>query len=190
MDEPIELTRRFAQWPWGSGLYLFGSPGCGKTLLAALTMRGMLISGREYGWPVVDGVRTSWENFSRGGGGHITFWQPIFRFVNTPRLLHDIKNTFTRMSKEEPDTDSVITKYETADALVIDDIGREKPTDWVRETLFLLIDARYNAKRPTIFTSNYHPRELAERLSEPIADRILEMCSANFVHIDVGSYRG
>lgn len=190
MDEAIEITRKFAQWPWGTGMYLFGNHGCGKTLLAALTMRGMLISGKEYGCPVVDGVRVSWDDFSRGGGGHITFWQPIFRFVNTPRLLHHIKNTFQRMSREEPDTDTVVSEYETADVLVIDDIGREKPTDWVRETLFLLIDSRYNAKRPTIFTSNYHPKDLAERLSEPIADRVLEMCKGYFVHIEAESYRG
>lgn len=61
----------------------------------------------------------------------------------------------------------------TDDELVIvDDLGCNKPNDWREEVLFELINLRYNAMLPTVFTSNlskadfenlYHPR-IASRL--------------------------
>ena len=42
-----------------------------------------------------------------------------------------------------------------ADLLVLDDLGAEKTSDWVEETLSLIVNTRYSERRPTIFTSNY-----------------------------------
>jgi len=39
--------------------------------------------------------------------------------------------------------------------LVLDELGAKRPTAWVEETVFYIINQRYNQKRPTIFTSNY-----------------------------------
>ena len=42
-----------------------------------------------------------------------------------------------------------------AELLVLDDLGAERTTDWVDETLNLIVNTRYSERRPTIFTSNY-----------------------------------
>ena len=42
-----------------------------------------------------------------------------------------------------------------ADLLVLDDLGAEKTSEWVEETLNLIVNSRYSERRPTIFTSNY-----------------------------------
>ena len=42
-----------------------------------------------------------------------------------------------------------------ADLLVLDDIGSEKTSEWVEETMNLIVNTRYNERRHTIFTSNY-----------------------------------
>ena len=42
-----------------------------------------------------------------------------------------------------------------ADLLVLDDLGSEKPSEWVEETMNLIVNTRYNERRPTIFTTNY-----------------------------------
>ena len=42
-----------------------------------------------------------------------------------------------------------------ADLLVLDDLGAEKTSEWVEETLNLIVNTRYNERRATIFTSNY-----------------------------------
>ncbi|MFP3939599.1 MAG: hypothetical protein ACLF0P_04775, partial [Thermoanaerobaculia bacterium] len=42
--------------------------------------------------------------------------------------------------------------------------GAQKPTPWVQDVLYLIINSRYTERRPTIFTTNY-------RLSLPQASR-------------------
>jgi DNA replication protein DnaC len=59
--------------------------------------------------------------------------------------------------------------------LFIDDIGKENPTEWVRTTLWSLINHRYNWLKPTFLTSNHPPSELKSDTVGAIADRISEM---------------
>lgn len=51
------------------------------------------------------------------------------------------------------------------DLLIVDDIGKEKPTDWKLQTLFRLIDERGGACLPIVLTSNYNLGQLCERIS-------------------------
>jgi DNA replication protein DnaC len=51
-----------------------------------------------------------------------------------------------------------------ASIVVIDDLGRERPTDHARQELSLLVERRYADLRPTIVTSNYSMAELGRRL--------------------------
>lgn len=59
-----------------------------------------------------------------------------------------------------------------ADLLIIDDIGKEKPTEWKLQILFDLIDERGGAGLPTVFTSNYSLAMLCERISPDNDDGI------------------
>lgn len=60
--------------------------------------------------------------------------------------------------------------------LLIDDLGVEKPTEWALETIYGLINHRYEHELPTIFTSNLSLGELSEHLGDRIASRISGMC--------------
>lgn len=64
--------------------------------------------------------------------------------------------------------------------LIIDDLGAEKATDWTKQTLFDILNHRYNEELQTIITSNFSLEELRKRLSEyegaRIIRRIKEMC--------------
>jgi len=42
-----------------------------------------------------------------------------------------------------------------AEVLLIDDLGYIKPTEWVWDTVALILNARYNANKTTIITTNY-----------------------------------
>lgn len=66
--------------------------------------------------------------------------------------------------------------------LLLDDLGSGKGSEWVEETTYRLINERYNACRPTIFTSNYpteaprHPESgafLGPGLDVILGDRIV-----------------
>lgn len=59
-----------------------------------------------------------------------------------------------------------------ADLLIIDDIGKEKPSEWKLQTLFKLIDERGGANLPTVFTSNYTLVKLCGRISPDNDDGI------------------
>lgn len=60
--------------------------------------------------------------------------------------------------------------------LVLDDIGVEKPSEWVLETIYGLLNFRYENELPTILTSNLSLGELSAKLGERIASRLAEMC--------------
>lgn len=60
--------------------------------------------------------------------------------------------------------------------IMIDDLGVEKATEWVKETLYRLVNKRYEEVLPTIITSNLDLGELADKLGDRVASRIVEMC--------------
>ena len=43
-----------------------------------------------------------------------------------------------------------------AEVLVLDELGASKPTEWVWDTVAHILNTRYNDKRTTIITTNYH----------------------------------
>ena len=70
-----------------------------------------------------------------------------------------------------------------ADLLVLDDLGAEKTSEWVEETMNLIVNTRYNERRLTIFTSNYEdipddtdPNSLLFRIGFRMRSRLHEMC--------------
>lgn len=94
-----------------------------------------------------------------------------FLFVSCPELLHQIRLSYNSNSKVD-----LLEYAKKIPLLLLDDIGAEKPTEWVRETLYLLIDHRSEEQLPTIFTTNCTMNELADKLGDRIASRITGMC--------------
>lgn len=94
-----------------------------------------------------------------------------FLFVSCPELLHQIRLSYNSNSKVD-----LLEYAKKIPLLLLDDIGAEKPTEWVRETLYLLIDHRSEERLPTIFTTNCTMNELADKLGDRIASRITGMC--------------
>lgn len=108
-------------------------------------------------------------------------FQPIFGTLIT--LLGNIKATYDSNACEENE-DKIINKYTSCDLLVIDDLGKEKPTEWVLEKLYYIVNARYESCLPIIITTNYDTEKLISRLTykdnietaQSIVSRIYEMC--------------
>lgn len=74
-------------------------------------------------------------------------------YYDTRSLLSAIRSTYdpvTRTSEVD-----VVRPVVEAELLVLDDLGAERLTDWVDETMNYIVNTRYNDRRPTIFTSNY-----------------------------------
>ena len=113
-------------------------------------------------------------------------------FYDTRELLKLIRSTYDPSNRtEERD---VLRPVMEAELLVLDDLGAERTTDWVDETLNLIVNTRYSERRITIFTSNYDlipdetdPRSLLFRVGARMLSRLHEMC--DFLHVDGADYR-
>ncbi len=102
------------------------------------------------------------------------------RFFSTTRLLYEMRKDFDRDGYDKKRLDEELLNYRGL--LILDDIGAEKPTEWVEQTFYLIINERYIDKLPTIFTSNLPIGELAQRIGDRTASRIVEMCDV----VDLG----
>ncbi len=85
-------------------------------------------------------------------------------FISSIQLL-DMLRDF-----EEGNTRLLYAALVTANALFIDDIGKEKLTHWGASKMFGLFDERYRAKLPVFFTSNYGGAELQAHLISQLTD--------------------
>jgi DNA replication protein DnaC len=78
-----------------------------------------------------------------------------------------------------------------AEVLILDELGAQKPTDWVWDTVALILNTRYNDKRTTLITTNYpnapaalaraadkpaREESLGDRIGERMRSRLAEMC--------------
>lgn len=64
----------------------------------------------------------------------------------------------------------VLVRFSAAPLLVVDDLGKERPTPWALEKLYQVVNARYNRMLPTVYTTQYSGNELAARLAREGGD--------------------
>ena len=97
-------------------------------------------------------------------------------------LLSKIKGAYDGEIKETEN--SLIDLYSAVDLLVIDDLGKERPSEWVLEKLYTIINTRYDNLLPIVVTTNYDIDRLRDRLTVKnnaetagaIVSRLNEMC--------------
>jgi DNA replication protein DnaC len=108
-------------------------------------------------------------------------------FYETGELLKLVRDTYDAgTAANEMD---VLRPVLQADLLVLDDLGVEKTSEWVQETLGHVINIRYGERRATVFTTNLidlddplHPKSFMYRLGPRTRSRLFEMC--DWVHMD------
>lgn len=85
----------------------------------------------------------------------------------------DLLNLLRRAyrSNEESKELNIMSALKSVDLLIIDDLGSEKPSGWVKEKLYEIIDAR-NGTHCSIYTTNLGGEELSKELGSAIASRV------------------
>lgn len=116
-------------------------------------------------------------------------------FYDFRDLLKTIQGTWDASSQTSEM--SILTPVIQAEVLVLDDLGAGRASGWVNDTLYNVINSRYNEKRITIVTSNL-PDEKPDRLQKRdclesvigpvLRSRLAEMCRVVGIH-DAEDYR-
>ncbi len=99
-------------------------------------------------------------------------------YYNVPELLNDLRKTYSRDSDELED--DIMREACAVDVLVMDDLGAERTSGWVRDRLYLIINRRYERLKPTIVTTNFGTDDLKAQVGERIVSRLREMCPTVF----------
>jgi len=122
-------------------------------------------------------------------------------FYDFQDLLKEIQSSYSPVSQASET--EILKPVFDADVLVLDDLGAQKPTAWVRDTVAHIINNRYNDRRTTLFTTNRPDAvetrpaargrlesgeaTLLDQIGERIHSRLYEMCVV--VPLDGDDYR-
>jgi DNA replication protein DnaC len=137
------------------------------------------------GWLVLTGpygcgkthLAAAIANF-RADQGHMLMFEVV------PDLLDHLRATFGPRSTVS--LDRRFEEVKNAQLLILDDLGTQNMTPWVREKLYQLFNHRYNAELPTVITTPELKDEMDERLRSRMMDRRLSVICG----ITAPSYRG
>ena len=112
-------------------------------------------------------------------------------FCDYRELLKSIQNSYNpQVQTTELD---LLRPIFAAELLVLDDLGAQKPSEWMWDTVALILNTRYNDKQRTIITTNYPNRPagggektdaeraareitLGDRIGDRMLSRLAEMC--------------
>jgi len=102
-------------------------------------------------------------------------------FYDFRELIRDIQLSFN--DKSQSSEEEILVPVLETEVLVLDELGAAKPTEWVQEQMWYVINRRYNHRKVTLFTSNYLDEAaergdatLAERVGRRLRSRLYEMC--------------
>jgi DNA replication protein DnaC len=105
-------------------------------------------------------------------------------FVVVPDLLDHLRATFSPTSSVS--LDRRFEEVRTTPLLILDDLGTQSMTPWVREKLYQLFNYRYNAELATVITTSDTMDEIDPRLRSRMLDR--RICT--IYAITVPAYHG
>ena len=107
------------------------------------------------------------------------------RFVEFSHLISDLREAFSGKNAAT----TLMSPLTEVPLLVIDELGKGARREWEQDVLDDLVSRRYNAKRTTIFTTNYLvagrgvPEDsLEHRVGARIYSRLAEMCRAHVMN--------
>lgn len=113
-------------------------------------------------------------------------------FITAPSLLDHLRATYAPTSLVT--YDRAFDRFLNASVLILDDYGTHSSKPWAEEKLFQLINHRFNARLPTVITTNIafdQPARLAPASQQEIRifSRILDGELARIVRLEAPHFR-
>ena len=103
-----------------------------------------------------------------------------------PELLKEIQMSYSPISQSSELT--LLTPVLDTDVLVLDELGSQTPSAWVKDTVSYILNYRYSENKVTLFTTNYLDSDdpmstrkgafysLRDRIGDQMRSRLYEMC--------------
>jgi len=103
-----------------------------------------------------------------------------------PELLKEIQMSYSPIS--ESSEISLLSPVLDVDVLVLDELGAQTPSTWVKDTVSYILNYRYSENKVTLFTTNYLDNDdpmstrkgvfysLRDRIGDQMRSRLYEMC--------------
>lgn len=143
LQQCIEFAEKVCAGEKTDNLFLCGTIGTGKTHLCSAITNYVLQAGKSV----------------------------VYLKIGT--LLDLIREYKFNFEKDNTITPQHLRDLFQVDLLIIDDLGTEVSTDFVREQLFYLFDERINYRRPWVISTNLLPNEIGAIYEDRLSDRIL-----------------
>ncbi|MCI0413785.1 ATP-binding protein [bacterium] len=114
-------------------------------------------------------------------------------FVDFHDLLAEIRSSYDELSQTSEL--QILRPVLTSEVLVLDDLGSQRMTEWMQDTVFHIVNLRYQQKKMLLTTTNLAiepakssaQESLRERLGYKVVSRLYEMCT--FIELDGPDYR-
>lgn len=103
-------------------------------------------------------------------------------YIDWNDLVREMKSGEDHSSRDFSNIDLLIGKLCSVELLLFDEMGASRPSPWVEDNIYYVINKRYNGNLITVFASNFYDKKeqideetLGERLNERIRSRLFEM---------------
>lgn len=104
-------------------------------------------------------------------------------FVNTPDLLDHLRGTYRPGSTVS--YDERFEEVRNTPLLILDDLGSHNQSDWAQEKLYQIFNYRYNARLPTVVTTN----EDLDSVEPRVRSRLSDLTFVKMVSITAPDFR-
>lgn len=170
----------------GRGVFAYGQRGRGKTYLAVAVVREYMLRH------ALDDLRNCWQQRQANGWLGQETQEEAERYVQLAtsyarrvqhgvvfktavEIMDDIRAVFDGDGRRKTE---VVDGYAKAKFLVVDDVGMDKSSEFVRETFDSIVNQRWNDNLLTVFTSNLDFTELDSHYKDRgrMTSRITGMC--------------
>lgn len=124
--------------------------------------------------------------------GGSDYFCPI-RFESGPGLIRRIRATYNVGPHADHEREEdIYNQLRGVKLLILDDVGKERPSEHTREVYFYIIDERYKAGLPVVITSNLPldgQPSLCDLMGAGTVDRLLGMSRGKVIELKGKSYR-
>jgi DNA replication protein DnaC len=114
-------------------------------------------------------------------------------YIDWNDLAREMKSGEDAASRDFANISQLIQRLARVELLLFDELGASRPSPWVEDNIYYLINRRYNDNRVTVFASNFFDSKigseetLSERIGIRIRSRLFEMAAS--VEIKGADYR-